>query len=162
MHRGGLALVITACTVMLVGVGIAVSAQLNGAASKPKALFATLNGAREVSTAGEKGVGDPNGKGSFSGTFDGGQLCYGLTVGNIEDPVAAHIHRAKAGRNGDVVVTLEHPASGDPGASSACTAVSSGLADQIRSNPKRFYVNVHTESFPGGAIRGQLFKSAGK
>jgi CHRD domain len=162
MRRGLVAVVGAAALAMAVGAGIAVSAQLNAAASKPKALFATLNGAREVSTAGEKGVGDPNGKGSFSAIFDGGKLCYGVTAGNIEDPVAAHIHRAKAGRNGDVVVTLAHPASGDPGASSACTDVGSELAGQIRDNPKRFYVNVHTESFPGGAIRGQLFKSAGK
>jgi hypothetical protein len=36
-------------------------------------------------------------------------------------------------------------------------SVDPALLDQLAQHPKRFYVNVHTGEFPGGAIRGQLF-----
>jgi hypothetical protein len=58
---------------------------------------------------------------------------------------------------GPVVLPLEQPAAGDPGASSDCVDVPGALARAIRKNPARFYANVHTADFPGGAVRGQLF-----
>ena len=116
-----------------------------------------LSGKKEVSTEGDKGVGDRNGRGSFSATFDGNELCYGLTVKNIANPVAAHIHRGSPRVAGPVVLPLEQPANGDPGASSDCVDVPRSLARAIRRNPAKFYVNVHTADFPDGAVRGQLF-----
>ena len=155
MRRTGIAVAIVAGLALAVGAGIAVSAQLHTAATQ-KGLFATLNGAREPSG------GDTNGRGTFSATFDGGKLCFGLTVANIGKPAAAHIHRGAAGTDGDVVHSLKFPGKGDPGASSACASIEPALAKQIRDNPGGFYVNVHNQAFPGGAIRGQLFKNAGK
>jgi hypothetical protein len=129
-----------------------------GAAPKGSgALFSVMNGAKEVSAEGEKGVGDPDGRGSFSAIFDGDELCYGMAVKNIADPVAAHIHRGGRNVAGPVVQALEHPTSGDPGASSACVELTADVARAIRRNPAGFYVNVHTGDFPGGAVRGQLF-----
>jgi hypothetical protein len=122
-----------------------------------KALFAVMSGKKEVSAEGDKGVGDRNGRGSFSATFDGNELCYGLTVKNIANPVAAHIHRGSPRVAGPVVQPLTQPATGDPGASSDCVDVPGALARAIRKNPSKFYVNVHTGDFPGGAVRGQLF-----
>jgi hypothetical protein len=61
--------------------------------------------------------------------------------------------------NGPIDVPLSHPASGDPGSSSGCDATSAELAREIQSHPRDFYVNVHTNDFPGGAVRGQLFHS---
>ncbi|MEK6229522.1 MAG: CHRD domain-containing protein, partial [Actinomycetota bacterium] len=58
---------------------------------------------------------------------------------------------------GPVVLPLQQPDAGDPGASSDCVAVQGSLARAIRKNPAKFYVNVHTADFPGGAVRGQLF-----
>ncbi|HYM64224.1 MAG TPA: CHRD domain-containing protein [Gaiellaceae bacterium] len=113
--------------------------------------FAALTGAKEP------GGGDSNGKGSFSATIQGQRLCYGITVGNIGRPNAAHIHRGRAGVAGPVVITLKHPTTGSPGASAACVTVGATLRGQIRANPSGFYVNVHNIAFPGGAVRGQLF-----
>ena len=120
-------------------------------------LFAVLKGKKEVNAAGEKGVGDPDGRGSFSAVLDGNELCYGITVKNIAAPVAAHIHKGSPRVAGPIVVPLTHPAEGDPGASSGCAELDPALAAAIRKNPAKYYVNVHTGDFPGGAVRGQLF-----
>jgi len=149
-----------AAAAALVVVGV-VGAGAQGSGGQSKVLFAVLNGKKEVSAEGQKRAGDLNGQGSFSATFDGNDLCYGLTVKNIEDPVAAHIHRGSPRVAGPVVVPLQRPASGDSGASSDCVDVEASLARAIRRNPRKFYVNVHTADFPGGAVRGQLFGRRG-
>jgi CHRD domain len=137
-----------ALAVVLIGV---VGAGAQGGGQESKALFAVLTGAKEPEG------GDPNGRGSFTAIVDGNRLCYGLTNRNIEDPAAAHIHRGRAGVAGDIVVPLEQPSSGDPGASSDCVRVARSVSRAILQNPNRYYVNVHTAGFPDGAIRGQLF-----
>ena len=151
-----LALTAAAVAVLALALVGVVGAGAKGS-SDSAALFAVLSGKKEVSPEGDKGVGDPDGRGSFSATFDGNELCYGLTVKNIASPVAAHIHRGSPRVAGPVVLPLMQPATGDPGASSECVDVPSSLAQAIRKNPAKFYVNVHTGDFPGGAVRGQLF-----
>jgi hypothetical protein len=87
----------------------------------------------------------------------GTTLCFGITVDGTDKPILAHIHQAPAGVNGDIV-DLFPPPNGNPGASSRCIR---GLDQQLLANIQRhasgFYVNVHTENFPAGAVRGQLF-----
>jgi hypothetical protein len=132
-------------------VGVAIGAQSETSQSQFRAGFGVLTGGQET------GGGDRNGRGSFSGIFKGDTLCYGLTVSNIGKPGAAHIHKAPRGEDGDVVVTLKHPRTGNPGTSSECVEVDAAVADDIRANPKGFYVNVHNDAFPNGAVRGQIF-----
>ena len=140
------------------GVGVAIGAQSETSqGGGQQAIFAALNGSKEIGNDGQRNAGDDNGRGSFSATLDGRKLCYGLTVANIGDPIAAHIHKAPRTENGDVVVTLKHPKAGDPAASSKCVRISRSMAGDLRDNPRGFYVNVHNEAFPSGAIRGQLF-----
>jgi len=107
----------------------------------------TLTGAQEV-----PGPGDGNGRGQFSWSVDGTTLCYLLSVKRIGTTAAAHIHRAKAGVAGDVVVELTAPNK----ASADCLTISSSLANALRTHPRRFYVNVHNVPHPTGAIRAQL------
>ena len=126
-------------------------------AAHGKALFTVLSGRNEVDDEGRRGAGDPDGRGSFSATVDGDQLCFGITVANIDDPVAAHIHKGRPNVNGPIVVTLIQPEDGDPGASSGCVTVASDLSRAILKNPHKYYVNVHNAAFPGGAVRSQLF-----
>jgi CHRD domain len=131
-------------------------------AAKPKlenrALFAVLTGRKEVDADGRRGAGDLNGRGSFTAIVDGNQLCFGITVKNLgAAPIAAHIHGpARPNQNAGIVVALTAPASGDPGASSGCVTADSAVARAILKNPHRYYANVHTTQFPGGAVRGQL------
>jgi hypothetical protein len=120
--------------------------------------FAILNGGNEVSDSGQANAGDPNGYGSASVVFVApNRFCYSIIVNNIGNPTAAHIHRGAAGVNGRIVVTLIAPNVGNPGLSRGCEVVGDALAEAIRNHPQRFYVNVHTGAFPGGAVRGQLF-----
>ena len=78
-----------------------------------------------------------------TGTFSAGTT--GIT--------GAHIHSAPPGVNGPIVVPLTAALNGT---STGCTTVTRSLADAIRKAPQAYYVNVHTNIFPGGAIRGQL------
>jgi CHRD domain-containing protein len=125
-----------------------------------RALFAVLTGKKEVDLEGNRGVGDPDGRGSFTATIDGDQLCFGITVKNIDTPGAAHIHKAPRNEAGDIVVPLTAPSSGDPGASSGCVDVDPELAQAILKHPHKYYANVHTAAFGGGAVRGQLFRKS--
>ena len=122
-----------------------------------RALFAVLTGRKEVGPDNRRGAGDPDGRGSFTAIVDGSQLCFGITVKNIDTPVAAHIHQARPNRSGSIVVPLTAPTAGDPGASSGCVAVDPALAAAILKHPHKYYANVHTTAFPAGAVRGQLF-----
>jgi hypothetical protein len=129
--------------------------------SQNRALFAVLTGRKEVDANGRRGAGDPDGRGSFTAIVDGDQLCFGITVTNLDTPVAAHIHKGRPNRNGDIVVPLTAPFSGgDPGVSSGCVTVDTALAAAILKNPHKYYANVHTTTFPGGAARGQLFRKS--
>jgi hypothetical protein len=155
---------IAACAVCAMGgAGAAIalaSGQGSGAGQSgdsPKVLFAVLTGNKEVDVDGRRGAGDPNGRGTFSALFAGDQLCYGITVRGIDDPIAAHIHRGGPRTAGPIEIPLAHPTSGDPGTSSDCTSVTDAQRRALLRNPRRFYVNVHTEPFPGGAVRGQTF-----
>ena len=136
------------------GVGVTTAGGQSG--STERALFAALRGANEIGEDGQRGAGDPNGFGSASATVDGGRLCFGITVKNIDDPAAAHIHRGVRNANGPVVIELAAPSAGDPGAVAGCVSARTSLTRQIRRNPSRFYFNVHTQRYPAGAVRGQV------
>jgi CHRD domain len=124
------------------------------------ALFATLLGRKEVTDAGKRKAGDLDGLGTATiGITKSNQVCWGIVVQGIDTPTAAHIHQARPGKNGGIVVPLSAPTAGDPGASSGCTAVDPGLAFDLRKHPHSYYVNVHTTAFPNGALRGQLHKA---
>lgn len=111
-----------------------------------------LTGAAEV-----PGPGDPDGSGTARLTLNPGQgeICFELTVANIEPATAAHIHEAPAGSAGPVVVGLTAPTTGT---SRDCLAVDRELIQEIMADPSAYYVNVHNSPFPAGAVRGQLSK----
>ena len=83
------------------------------------------------------------------------RVCFTITVRDIDDVVAAHIHRNSD--SGIAVDLITAPASGNR--FTGCTEdVRKSLIRQILRRPRRYYVNVHTTPFPGGAVRGNLRK----
>jgi hypothetical protein len=144
--------------VTLMGIFVASHALAQSAGPGRPPLFAVLLGGNEVSDDGQANAGDLDGVGSATVLFADTTLCFGITVNNLDAPTAAHIHQERAGVNGSIVVPLTAPATGDPGASSGCIPdVDPDLVEEIRTHPGEFYVNVHTEKFRSGAVRGQLF-----
>jgi CHRD domain len=145
------------------------SRHFNGLRESHSALSAYLTGKAEVNDDGEDGAGDPNAKGTASFLVpDERTICYGFGLTGAEAPTAAHIHKGVAGQNGDIVIDFTKgvpkdpggaPA-GDPGASSGCKVLEDegelAALRRILSNPRGYYVNFHTPSFPDGAVRGQL------
>jgi hypothetical protein len=141
-----------ACVTALAVVAV-IALPASGTAPAGSSFFAKLDGEHDVPAA------DPDGYGTFSASFNGTKLCYGLQVIKIDTPIAAHIHKAPVGSNGPISVPLTAPSTGAAGVSQGCKVLSATLANAIKANPKAYYVNVHTNPFPNGAIRGQLFQA---
>lgn len=107
-----------------------------------------LSGAEEA-----PGPGDPDGSGiAMLRLKTAGEVCYSITVSNLDPVVGAHIHIAPAGSPGPVVVPLPIGATGGEG----CVEADKELIKAIKSDPSEYYVNVHTTVYPAGAVRSQL------
>jgi CHRD domain len=134
----------------LVAVAMMAASALPVLAAPLATLEASLTGEKEV-----PGPGDPNGSGHAVVKVYKARVCYTLEVRRIKPAMAAHIHRGGPSVAGPIVVTLKAPTDGS---SSGCVAISRALSKKLRENPRGYYVNVHNEPYPEGAIRGQLHR----
>ena len=123
-----------------------------GALENATRLKATLAGNTEV-----PGPGDPDGTGTASVNIDVSkrELCYEVSVQRIGRPTGMHIHEGESGKAGDIVVPLTTPTASDT-TTKGCSNVDAALMGRITATPQRFYVNVHSDTHPQGAVRGQL------
>jgi hypothetical protein len=111
-------------------------------------LFSALSGADVV------GAGDPDGSGIGEVGFDGDLVTWSLSLDNVEDSITGiHIHRGMAGEIGDVVIDFGY--SPETGLSGEILA-DPVLLEEILAFPEGFYLQVHTDGYPDGAVRGQL------
>jgi CHRD domain len=117
-------------------------------AAQRATLEASLTGEKEV-----PGPGDPNGRGAADVKVHKAKVCYELEVQRIKPATAAHIHRGGPSVAGPIVVELKAPTDGS---SEGCKAISKQLSKNLREHPSHYYVNVHNNPYPDGAIRGQL------
>lgn len=93
------------------------------------------------------------------------QISYSITFSDLITPMtAAHIHNAPEGSNGSVKLNLA-----GAGATSGTLAglwtttqptqpLTSTLLTELFAG--KLYINIHTSTFPGGEIRGQIFVDA--
>jgi hypothetical protein len=124
---------------------------------------------------GAKEVPPVNTTASGSATFVNNQtvIDYDLSVSDLYNVTAAHIHQGRAGVNGPIVVTLYKTADPSPGLFGGYTGniTSSMLEGPLRGQQLsalvdllsngQGYVNVHTIRNPNGEIRDQVVASSG-
>lgn len=131
---------------------------------KGERLKATLSAANEVPGPGNP---DLSGKADLIVSPRKGEICFEIELENVvpgakeDDPVVGvHIHPGLVGTacvvGQDCVfgVDLDFPTEGLDG----CVRAGTELLNSIVEQPEEFYLNVHTASFPAGALRGQLEK----
>jgi hypothetical protein len=124
------------------------------AAAPAVQLSAKLRGAKEV-----PGPGDPNGKGEIflAVKKQKRKVCFELTFRKIEAHEAGHIHKGRRGVAGPVKVLLFEDPSGLPGHRfEDCVKAKRKKLRKIARTPENYYVNIHNDDYPDGAIRGQL------
>ncbi|GGI47908.1 hypothetical protein BCL57_002621 [Agromyces flavus] len=146
----------TTRTIRLGALGLAAAAACTVAVAGPANAVDPGRGTSVIALNTGQEVTDARGgaHGLFLYTIDGDELCYTLEVSGLTEPaVAAHIHLAPRGTAGDVVVPLTVEPSTDF-VTEACVTDSDVPA--IADDPAAYYVNVHTSTYPGGEIRGQL------
>ena len=139
---------------VLIGVFTVLALAPGSVSAKPPAI--PLNAEQETTGS------TSTGSGFFSYTIEGDQLCYTLEVRDLTmAPFAAHIHIGPRNVAGPIVVGLLTPPAATSTVSACITAAEGGdltpaeLA-AIAADPRNYYVNVHTNNWPGGEVRGQL------
>jgi hypothetical protein len=160
---------------------VALLAAVGTVGAQTRTYTATLSAAEEVPT----NASTATGQATFQLSADGQSLTYRLTVNNIQNVTAAHIHIGARGENGPVVLPLFGPSPAGGGARTGTlsegTAQASNLSGQLagqalsalvaQMDAGRAYVNVHTDNgqappnqgpgdLPGGEIRGQITTQA--
>ena len=116
-------------------------------------LKAALNPADEV-----PGPGAKDGVGAGLVDVAGTKVCSDLKVTMGEKPTKAHIHQGAKGTSGPVVVDLMPSFTAGEAAytSKTCVEAPAEKAADLIANPAGYYLNVHSDGHPDGAMRGQL------
>jgi len=119
----------------------------------PVSLKAALSGADEV-----PGPGVKDGVGAFLLDITGTKGCYDVKATMGEKPTKAHIHQGAKGASGPVIVDLMPAFTPGEAAFTAksCVDLPGDTAATLIADPSAFYVNVHSDGHPDGAMRGQL------
>lgn len=121
-------------------------------------LAASLRGANEVPVAGGPAVGDKDGAALEFIKVRGDKVSVAVTWRGTGRPTMLHIHQGAKGTNGGVRIEFTRLLAHLKGHSVTGTVKveDATLLNALKTDPGSFYANLHTEQFPGGAVRGQL------
>jgi hypothetical protein len=117
---------------------------------QPRAFLVLATGGQETPSVDSPGVAS----GRLTLSADRKQVTYDLVIGDLKGKVTGiHLHRGRAGQEGPVVYSLSEP-------------VGEQVRGQIELNPadeadlltQEFYLDLHTDLFPNGEVRGQIVR----
>jgi hypothetical protein len=140
------------------------SASLSGDSEIPEVNTQASGEARFESNAQAAALGD-----AAAAASSGSQLVYEITLRDIEEVTAAHIHSGDSNENGPIVVTLfdpDKPTGAINGELVRSVITADNLEGQLENKQisdlvdlfesGQAYVNVHTQTNPDGEIRGTI------
>lgn len=125
-----------------------------------------LSGKEEVPTTDSSATGDAK----FQTNDNGTQVSYWVNLTGLNEISGAHIHNGTAGLNGDIVVSLSGQQAAEIG-NNASISFKGNITQNDLQGPLEgkelselasimsdgiVYVNVHTDEFQNGEIRGQI------
>ncbi len=126
-------------------------------------LSAVLDADQEVPPADGKAFGDPEGQATAYVRVQNQKVDFSFKWSGIQAPNNLHLHEGPVGTNGLVAVPLFPEVTALPGTFTGVAGSVSGVkpevTDRLDKRPTGFYANVHTAEFPGGAVRGQMFRT---
>ena len=136
-------------------------------AQEGQTFSASLSGKDEVPPTESNSTGTAK----FQVDENSSQISYWVNVTGIKKINQAHIHNGTEGQNGDIVVTLSKSKSAKGNESPPNSGFSGNITKDDLQGPLKdkeltdlvslmsdgnAYVNVHTDKYPDGAIRGQI------
>lgn len=83
-----------------------------------------------------------------------GEVCFEVSVEDVEPVTAMHIHEGAEGESGPVFIGLSEAFDGD--SIDDCAEAEASDIQQVVDNPSDYYLNLHNEDFPAGVLRAQL------
>lgn len=125
------------------------------ALASTKNLRAKMTAEEVVDPAGQPSPGPAGAKGRTDLAIESraGKVCYRLALEAVEDtPTGVHVHRGVKSAPGNVVIELNYAQNGNRG----CVNANSAVLSDIKEHPEQYYVDVHTDRHPNGAVRGQV------
>jgi hypothetical protein len=161
--------ILSLVTVLAIVISIgAVSLSLNliQAQDEGETFSASLSGKEEVPPT----ESSASGWAKFVTDVNGTQVSYWVNITGLNQITGAHIHNGSAGQNGDIVVTLSQQESAEGGDNVTLSLKGNITKDGLEGplegkelselvslmSDGNVYVNVHTDEFKNGAIRGQI------
>jgi len=106
----------------------------------------------------------------FQSVNNGSQLAYWVSISRLQNITGAHLHKGIEGQNGDIVAVLSKGGSAEDGGNAAISLKGNITKDDLQGPLKdkevsdlvnlmrnsSVYVNVHTDEYKDGVIRGQI------
>jgi hypothetical protein len=153
-----------ATTLALIATSFAVMQQIQ--AQDGDSIITFLSGKEEV----PPNVSNASAWAKFQSVDNGSQLAYSVSIIGLKEITGAHIHNGIKGQNGDIVAVLSNGKSAEDAGNVTISWNGNITKDDLQGPLKdkeisdlislmrnsSAYVNVHTEEYKDGAIRGQI------
>jgi len=151
-------------TLALIATSFAVTQQIQ--AQDGDSIITYLSGNEEV----PPNVSNASAWAKFQSVDNGSHLAYSVSIIGLKEITGAHIHNGIKGQNGDIVAVLSNGKSAEDGGNATISWKGNITKDDLQGPLKdkqisdlitlmrnsSTYVNVHTEEYKDGAIRGQI------